>query len=710
MPSLPRINGRVFQSISEQTAENNGSQKWKGLGVSASHQEPARHLSIVPYDHPSYKPHYGLTIEKIQELLRDKICSSTRSDVVVKKDTWLAFTRAGGGNRKGLTMNQLRTRLQQWGIRPTDELMEEAFKKWDLDNSGLIDFDEFFMIIMPPDFSNKHSMMHDLAKGLMQKEQCSMNEVYLANIGARVNKRPGQAEVSALLDKGSKELHHTSQMEIHKIVEVIRSKISSHSRGGNREMTDCYALFNRPKLGITMADFKNKLNLWGLHCTKSQLDEIFFMIDADGNGKISFHEFLAFFGAENNHHPLHLPATATGGIKDRRLSFLPGRQAMEGAAIHRTEPAVVRNASGKSVKSITDGGIESAGKVHMERRLMEPSFRNDRNGILRGGQFRSTEVTAFLTRLLQNAHAQIIGQNASCTPFQLIQSRFGGAPGWISVKAFKKIVNQELVGPLRMKPHILNPAIHYYSSTQGPAEENAPNGVNITGMLRDVGALAATPSIKSKLNYDASNMRTIKRHIEAQQTGKSLVHPSFLTPHMTQRTGINAGWDKNGRKTTRSKAKKSLSASVSDASSSWNNLRAATPVTPMPRPEIQTPALTNTALRAAAAAAAAAAATRVTQQTPQLRPRPGTVAGTGIREAQGRPSVGGAITVGGASLVPGFPSKERPSTGRSCSTTGSSSSYGSRHGLGRDEMRDLLREKLRTAGAPRAPGGFPAAA
>ena len=128
--------------MEQQVQENRGSQKWRGLGVSAAHEEPERHLAIVPFDHPEYENHDHLTVEMIEGLLRDKICSATRTDVVLKRETWLAFTRAGGSDRKGLKLPQMRTRLQQWGIRPNEKVTKEAFAKWDVDGSGAIDFDE----------------------------------------------------------------------------------------------------------------------------------------------------------------------------------------------------------------------------------------------------------------------------------------------------------------------------------------------------------------------------------------------------------------------------------------------------------------------------------------------------------------------------------------------------------------------------------------
>ena len=81
-------------------------------------------------------------------------------------------------------------------------------------------------------------------------------------------------------------------------------------------MFDSYAFFGRPRDGFTKQDFLKKLNLWTLFPSPEQLDDIFKEIDTDGSGKVSFTEFLAFFGCENSHHPLYANETA---------AFLPAR-------------------------------------------------------------------------------------------------------------------------------------------------------------------------------------------------------------------------------------------------------------------------------------------------------------------------------------------------------------------------------------------------
>jgi hypothetical protein len=69
--------------------------KWKGLGIRKDVEIP--HLTKLP------KPKHGgtleihcphdstLTVAKIEDLLRRKIDGGSRNDVVVRRDTWLAF-------------------------------------------------------------------------------------------------------------------------------------------------------------------------------------------------------------------------------------------------------------------------------------------------------------------------------------------------------------------------------------------------------------------------------------------------------------------------------------------------------------------------------------------------------------------------------------------------------------------------------------------
>jgi Ca2+-binding EF-hand superfamily protein len=538
MPGSAKTLGKVLDPHEARDAycqKDRVSQKWLGLGFKPGTTDTPRGLPIIPYDHPHYEPHHHLRVEDIERLVREKISSNTRNDSVVKKEAWYAFSRAGGSDRRGLTIEQVHRRLQQWSIRPTDKVLKECFAKWDQDNSGLVDFDEFFNIVMPNDFSSQKTLMHDLAKGFLQKERATMQEIFLANIGARGSRRDSLGTMNKKLDAASVEKMRSGFMTTPEIVEIIRTKVSAHSTGGNREMTDSYGFFGRPRLGISKEDFKQKLNLWSIFVTPEQLDNIFAQIDTDGNGKISFNEFLAFFGSENNYHPLYADKSAVGGVNDRRLSFLPGRKAKPGSGMTKTKPEQLVNASGKPLNAITRSKINSARRKNKERRLREPSYRLDRNGMLdstgHGSSLRRTEVTAFLTRLLQNAHAQLVarGLQGQCDALEFVQEALGGRTK-MPIKAFKKLVQQDLAGPLRMQPHTLNPAIHFYTS--GLQSKDVDSGQ----LMRDLRELARTTGVLDGLDgrsrkYSLRRRKETKsRIVKRPGTTRSVALPALSSP------------------------------------------------------------------------------------------------------------------------------------------------------------------------------------
>jgi hypothetical protein len=283
-------------------------------------------------------------------------------------------------------------------------------------------------------------------------------------------------------------------------------------------MRDSYNFFGRPSCGITKDAFKKKLHLWSLFLSPEQLDAVFAQIDDDDNGVVSFDEFLRFFGAENNYHPLYMPKNHTGGGKGgRRLSFLPQKKEQSGSeshvknAIDRVKANPKMLASGLQLNHEVVRGVKSAHTKSNALRLHDPSYRNDRNGILRNGDFSVREVAQFLSRLLQNAHAQVQGGRLYTTPLEYLHSKLGDVP--LPPKKFQQILKRDLSRPLCMKPHILGVALQFYTS---PIDKR----LDVVQILRD--ATPLSESIAAMINSNASNMRSIRKHIEHQQTGRDI--------------------------------------------------------------------------------------------------------------------------------------------------------------------------------------------
>jgi hypothetical protein len=565
----------------------------------------------------------------------------------------------------------------------------------------------------------------------MQKTFASENDIQLAAKGTLPPRRASVGTVTRKLDKKSKEKEHTKLMETHELCQIVRDKVNAHAQGGHTQMADSYTFFGRPSHGITKQAFKEKLNLWSLFLTNAQLDAVFAQIDADGNGVVSFTEFLNFFGAENNFHPLYMPQQSTGGALDRRLSFLPGAAKREAKSVSKIKGGMDRIkanpkmlASGVPLTENVLRGVKSAHSKSDDARMYDPTYRNDRNGILMNGDYGRKEVTQFLSRLLQNAHAQVEGGRLYMSPMQYIEAKL--TKTMLTVKRFEQILQSDLSRPLRMKAHILGTAIqHYKDSTKEDMIDTAQ-------IIRDAALLSG--KIVTMIDKNASGMRSIRNHIKQQASGRDMdtvKHPAHLAAQFA-RAPVPGGkeWDKHGRASSRGVGKSSVAA---------RSARSA--MTPKPQtdthPDVRmrlsptnltsiglsastfTPdaldyALNSTSDRQRATRTASRAATAgeqarrgqfkgSTASMPKLRtsddwPKPLALPSTNTKGKD----IGGGAMVGGARLVMGGPAgglqrspviNSRPSTGMS-----STGSYSERHGLSRAEMKEALRRKLECPG------------
>jgi hypothetical protein len=92
---------------------------------------------------------------------------------------------------------------------------------------------------------------------------------------------------------------------------AISDKIRIHTVGEDNEMFKSFELFGRPSGGITKKHLKFKLNQWAIHPPPDVLEELWNLLDEDGNGILDYQEFLGIFGngglnaGELCAHPLH---------------------------------------------------------------------------------------------------------------------------------------------------------------------------------------------------------------------------------------------------------------------------------------------------------------------------------------------------------------------------------------------------------------------
>lgn len=235
----------------------------------------------------------------LEQYIREKVRAYSRNSTVQKKATYEAFLRSGSKKGEGIAKSNFRKRLRQWGIRPTEECYNAFWRKIDVDRNNKLEFSEFYEFTVEKDYSGDDTAhIYKIARGFTESPGTTMNDVYLANIGARRNKRDTEEVVFKQLDKngpGAREL------SVSDIEAVIKNKVRERTRTDASQMVGAFKLFNQPRNGLTKEIFKHKLNQWGIHMKQSTLNELFLRFDTDGNGLLDFNEFLSFVGQFNAH-------------------------------------------------------------------------------------------------------------------------------------------------------------------------------------------------------------------------------------------------------------------------------------------------------------------------------------------------------------------------------------------------------------------------
>jgi Ca2+-binding EF-hand superfamily protein len=423
--------------------------------------------------------------------------------------------------------------------------MKSAFLKWDVDGSGFLEFDELFEIMVPGNFSGEGHLMHKLSKGELQKGgEATFQQIQMAMKGILPQKRLDQKQWAAKLDKKSTEKEHTKLMETHELCQIVRDKVNSHSRGGHTQMRDSYNFFGRPSHGITKQAFKEKLNLWCLFLTNAQLDAVFAQIDADGNGVVSFAEFLRFFGADNNFHPLYMEKGATGGVLDRKLSFLPdcthnhtgastGPDAEEQNAMSRTRRNMKLNASGTPMRHVVRAAISQASRKGQGLRLVDPTFRQDRNGMLANGDYRIEEVSQFISRLLQNARTTVLERGVGENALDYLSSRLlAQGANKFSATQLKKEIGKNFAKPLPiLRAHFLGPVLQHYTI---PARATLDDmGFDVRALLRD-----ARPVYDAMTTAKSESIRSMQPG--TRTLGQVQLKPNHIDSEVAFLTGRSA--------------------------------------------------------------------------------------------------------------------------------------------------------------------------
>jgi hypothetical protein len=255
--------------------------------------------------------HEGVhSIEDLEGLVRKRIIGRTASDTISKGFVNKAFASAGGKKRVPLTFERLKKQFRKWGIRPSDQLMRAAFRKWDANGNGSLSLDEFLVLVLGADFDYTHKSVYNsfTEEACPSSSPLAMLSFQQGMQGHRPLRRDSlRTDIKKMQLKGCK---LTKQMEVAEVVKLIREKIFSLSNSNCAGRTAAiYKLVGRPENGLSKHMLKERLTIWGIHVTAAQLSQLFLQIGGvDLQGRVSFNNFMHYLGAdagvEAQEHPL----------------------------------------------------------------------------------------------------------------------------------------------------------------------------------------------------------------------------------------------------------------------------------------------------------------------------------------------------------------------------------------------------------------------
>jgi Ca2+-binding EF-hand superfamily protein len=484
---------------------------WEGLSFNGD-ASTKKITSVVHYEDPDFSFDPSITsVRQLERMIRDKMVSGSKDDKTMNRMSmmnvvWAAFARAGGNRKAGLTVHQLKRRLLQWGVRPKDELMEKAFKKWGRGrySSDRINFEEWRQMVVPGNYtqSSPISIGHIAAGNTEVDGPASEADVLAASMGAgfhaKLSKRRSISSEMKMLETGSSVSRLTSKMEVMEIVDVIRDKLAARVKP-KYALDQAQKLFNCPRSGISKKDLKLRLNKWGLLISREQLETIFGMMDTEGTGRIALHDFCNFFMHQAAVHPLYKassPATDTLDSRGRTLKFM---RTQSGSMNGIVSPAKARRIGGKDFMAMTGPDITSAKTSYCRARCTNQ-------------RAKSPDVTEFIKRLLKNTLAAIEAYELDMGPSQYLESIFLHKSVH-NAKTFAETVRKDFSKPLPMAQHLISATAEAYAF--GALGKDG-RSVNCKAMLRDAQLWEA------KLNLRTSRERrtyATRTHMAAVRGG-----------------------------------------------------------------------------------------------------------------------------------------------------------------------------------------------
>lgn len=219
-------------------------------------------------------------LDAVQEYMERQVQQRTAKDMDVQRRVFQLFGRSATGLSLQLFKHSLH---QSFGVELTEAEATELFRRYDRNNNGVVSLAEFVRMVMPKDYPGGEAAQQWTVKrgAEIERQVLPGGHDKLEQIKSL---RPTLTEYPAAFAQVKPDLEGYKQQLLDKILERTVRPSEMYRRA--------YKLFGAPHDGLTLSNFRVRLDRLGIVMTPEDSQAFFDSIDEDGSGNIDFPELV----------------------------------------------------------------------------------------------------------------------------------------------------------------------------------------------------------------------------------------------------------------------------------------------------------------------------------------------------------------------------------------------------------------------------------
>lgn len=207
------------------------------------------------------------------------------------QDIFKLFDIDGSG---AIDLRELGTIMRSFGANPSEQDLQDIMARVDEDGSGTMEFSEFVMLMareMPNSMLAAHVAELQEAFTLFDLDGSgAIDLVELGTVMRSLGSNPSQEELQSIVSRVDED--GSGNIEFPEFV-LMMANVMQSPQQANTELREAFHVFDENNSGfISSASLRHIITGMADNLDEDEVEEIVRMVDADGDGRISFQRFL----------------------------------------------------------------------------------------------------------------------------------------------------------------------------------------------------------------------------------------------------------------------------------------------------------------------------------------------------------------------------------------------------------------------------------